>query len=76
MKGAVGSFDVCSTERLLDILGYIPLTITQAAAFINHNRRTVQCYLAALEKDKQILTEPRASKSAFRTWKLSFVQFN
>ncbi len=56
-KGAVGSFDKYTTERLLDVLGYIPLAITQAAAFINRNRCTLQGYLAALEKDKQNLTD-------------------
>lgn len=83
-KGAVGSFDKYSTERLLDVLGYIPLTITQAAAFIIRNRWTFQGYLAALEKDKQNLTDylsqelqdPRRPRdfpnSIFRTWKLSF----
>ena len=39
-KGAVGSFDKHSTERLLDVLGYNPLAITQAAAFMNRNRMT------------------------------------
>ncbi|KAF6238668.1 hypothetical protein HO173_003174 [Letharia columbiana] len=51
LKGSASSFDVSSTERLLDVLGSIPLAITQAAAFINRNRWTVQGYLAALEKD-------------------------
>ena len=85
LKGSVSSFDVSSTtERLLDVLGYIPLAITQAAAFINRNRWTLQGYLAALAKDKQNLTEylsqelqdPRRPRgfpnSVFRTWKLSF----
>ena len=83
-KGAVGSFDKYSTERLLGVLGYIPLAITQAAAFIIRNRWTLQGYLAALEKDKQNLTDylsqelqdPRRPRgfpnSVFRTWKLSF----
>ena len=30
----MGSFDKYSTERLLDVLGYIPLAITQAAALL------------------------------------------
>ncbi|KAL9098647.1 MAG: hypothetical protein Q9163_005731 [Psora crenata] len=42
---------------LLDVLGYIPLAITQAAAFIKRNRMSVQGYLAALEKDNQNLTD-------------------
>ena len=86
MKGVVGSFEVCSTERLLDILGCIPLAITQAAAFISRNRWTVQGYLAALEKDKQNLMDhlsqdlqdPRRPQgfpnSVFRTWMISFDQ--
>ena len=86
LKGAGGSFDVSSTGRLLDVLGYIPLAITQAAAFIKRNRMTVQGYLAALEKDKQHMTDylsqelqdprrPRGfSDSVFRTWNLSFDQ--
>ncbi len=86
LKGSTSSFDVSSTERLLDVLGCIPLAITQAAAFIHRNRWTVQGYLAALEKDKQNLTDhlsqelqdPRRLRgfpnSVFRTWKLSFDQ--
>ena len=86
MKGFADSFDVCSTERLLEALGYIPLAITQAAAFIKRNRWTVQGYLAALEKDNQNLTDhlsqelqdsrrPRGfPNSVFRTWKISFDQ--
>ena len=86
MKGAGASFDVYNTERLLDVLGYIPLAITQAAAFIKRNRVSVQGYLAVLEKDNQTLTDylsqdlqdPRRPHSVpisvFRTWKLSFDQ--
>ena len=86
LKGSTSSFDVFSRERLLDVLGSIPLAITQAAAFINRNRMTIQSYLAALEKDKQNLTDylsqelqdPRRPRgfpnSVFRTWKLSFDQ--
>ena len=84
---AEDAFDRSETaiaRRLLDVLGYIPLAITQAAAFIKRNRMTVQGYLAALEKDKQNLTDhlsqelqdhrrPRGfPNSVFRTWKLSF----
>ncbi len=86
LKGSASSFDICNIERLLDVLGSIPLAITQAAAFIHRNRWTVQGYLAALEKDKQNLTDhlsqelqdPRRPRgfpnSVFRTWKLSFDQ--
>ena len=86
LEGSASSFDVFSIERLLDVLGYIPLAITQAAAFVNRNRWTIQGYTAALEKDKQNLTDhlsqelqdPRRRRgfpnSVFRTWKLSFDQ--
>ena len=84
---AEDAFDRCELSvigRLLDVLGYIPLAITQAAAFINRNRSTLQGYLGALEKDKQNLTDylsqelhdPRRPRgfpnSVFQTWKLSF----
>ena len=84
---AKDAFDRCELSvigRLLDVLGYIPLAITQAAAFINRNRSTLQGYLGAFEKDKQNLTDylsqelhdPRRPRgfpnSVFRTWKLSF----
>lgn len=86
---AKDAFDLCEpavVKRLLDILGCIPLAITQAAAFIKRNRRTVQGYLTAIEKDNQNLTDhlsqelqdPRRLRSfpnsVFRTWKLSFEQ--
>ena len=57
VKGAADSFDMRSAAWLLDILGYIPLAITQAAAFIGRNRWTIQGYLAALEKDQQNLMD-------------------
>jgi len=71
-------------SRLLEILGYIPLAITQASAFINRNGLTIQGYLTALEKDEQNLMDylsqelqdPRRKRgspnSVFRTWSLSF----
>lgn len=86
LDGAGSSLDVLSTRRLLNILGYIPLAITQAAAFIKRNKWTIRCYLTALERNKQNLTDhlsqelqdsrrPRGfSNSVFRTWKLSFDQ--
>ena len=49
--------DTASLERLLDVLGHIPLAITQAAAFMNRNRWSLRKYLAALEKDEQNLTD-------------------
>ena len=86
VKGAVGPFDEPGAIRLLDILGYNPLAITQAAAFINRNQINIQTYLADLERDKQNLADylsqelqdPRRPRgypnSVFRTWKLSFDQ--
>ncbi len=73
-------------SKLLDILGYIPLAITQASAFINRNRWTIQGYLTAVEKDEQNLMgflsqelqdhrrQRGVPNSVFRTWNLSFRQ--
>ena len=86
LEGAAGSFDTLTTKRLLEILGCMPLAITQAAAFIKRTEMTVQDYLAALEKDKQNLKDflikdlqdhrrqPGFPNSIFRTWELSFKQ--
>ena len=84
VKTAVGSFDKHKAKRLLDVLGCNPLAVTQAAAFMNRNRMTIQIYIADLEGDKrnlaaylsQELQDPRRPRgfpnSVFRTWKLSF----
>ena len=76
-------------RKLLEALGYIPLAITQAAAFISHNSILVTEYLAALNKSylnlkghlstelqdpRRDSKEPGAQNSVFRTWKLSFDQ--
>ena len=73
-------------RRLLDILGYIPLAITQAGAYIKRNRQAIQGYLAALEKNQQSLMDrlsqelqdPRRPlgfpNAVFQTWNLSFDQ--
>ncbi len=86
LREDIDLLDTSSLERLLDVLGHIPLAITQAAAFMNRNRMSLQKYLAALEKDEQNLIdhlsedlrdhrrEPRFPNSVFRTWKLSFDQ--
>ena len=84
-KAAVGSSDKHSTERLLDVLEYNPLAITQAAAFMSRNRMTTQSYLEDLEREQNLadylsqeLQDPRRPlgfpNSVFRTWKLSFDQ--
>jgi len=86
LREDIDLLDTSSLERLLDVLGHIPLAITQAAAFMNRNSMSLQKYLAALEKDEQNLVdhlsedlrdhrrEPGFPNSVFRTWKLSFVQ--
>jgi len=86
LREDIDLLDTSSLERLLDVLGHIPLAITQAAAFMNRNSMSLQKYLAALEKDEQNLVdhlsedlrdhrrEPGFPNSVFRTWKLSFDQ--
>jgi tetratricopeptide (TPR) repeat protein len=81
--------DDCSTpamDTLVEILGRIPLAITQAAAFINRNKISVQEYVRELDLGKQNFMqylskdlqdprrEPGFPNSVFRTWKLSFDQ--
>ncbi|RDL35854.1 uncharacterized protein BP5553_06466 [Venustampulla echinocandica] len=76
------------SKELLDALGYLPLAITQAAAFINENTMTVVEYLEAFyssnselqELLSQDLGDPRrdldTQNSITRTWKLSFDQIS
>jgi tetratricopeptide (TPR) repeat protein len=71
-------------KRLLQVLDYIPLAISQAATFMRQNKMTIKEYTNALEKDEKSLkdclsTEFRDHRreegfpnSIFRTWKLSF----
>ncbi len=81
--------DNSSTETvqiLLKELGFIPLAITQAAAFISENSMTVAAYIQCLlESDSELqdyldedLPDPRrdpsSENSVIRTWKLSFDQ--
>jgi tetratricopeptide (TPR) repeat protein len=78
--------DEADSKKLLHALGYLPLAITQAAAFISENRMTVSGYLEALrasdEDIKDLLSEEledsrrdsRTRNSVIRTWKLSFDQ--
>jgi tetratricopeptide (TPR) repeat protein len=75
-----------NVEDLLYILGYLPLAITQAAAFINENNITASEYLDALrasDRDiKDLLSEELEDSrrdtdlpnSVIQTWKLSFDQ--
>lgn len=90
LEGIEVSFDVSGTKRLLEILGNIPLAITQAAAFIKRNRSimTIQGYTAALEKDQQSLMQHLTLElqdhrrqtgypnAVFLTWKRSFDQIS
>jgi tetratricopeptide (TPR) repeat protein len=74
------------SAKLVGILEYIPLAITQAAAFINQNKMSLAKYLAALEKDDENLRDFLSAEiqdarrergfpnAVFRTWKLSFNQ--
>ena len=57
LKLSTGIHDKTSSEKLLDILAHIPLAITQASAFMRHNRMSTQEYLEALEKDRLNLTD-------------------
>ena len=73
-------------DKLVEILGRIPLAITQAAAFINRNKISIAEYVDELAIDKQSFMaylsedlqdprrEPGFPNSIFRTWKLSFNQ--
>jgi tetratricopeptide (TPR) repeat protein len=73
-------------DKLVEILGRIPLAITQAAAFINRNKISIAEYVDELAINKQSFMaylsedlqdprrEPGFPNSIFRTWKLSFNQ--
>ena len=85
-RGVMDQSDTLKSEELVEILGGIPLAITQAAAFMVRNRFKVEQYLAALEKDERTrmdflstdLQDSRRERgtpnSVFRTWSLSFEQ--
>jgi hypothetical protein len=49
--------DEVESEELLEALGYLPLAITQAAAFINENAIMVAEYLEAFHSDDSELQE-------------------
>ena len=73
-------------QILIEILGNIPLAITQAAAFIQENCITVKTYLEELKASDSDLQDyldknlpdprryPGSENSVTRTWKLSFDQ--
>lgn len=74
------------TATLVDILGNIPLAITQAAAFMLENSMAVTAYLQELETSDSDLQDyldenlpdprryPNSENSVTRTWKISFDQ--
>jgi len=79
-------WNAADAGTLLETLGYIPLAITQAAAFVGHYDMSLEDYLAAINKNdsnlKNYLSEELEDdrrergnpNSVFRTWKLSFDQ--
>ena len=79
-----GSSNDDASRRLLEALGYIPLAITQAAAFIGENYISVTQYLEIFHKSdsdvQDLLNEElrdrrrdaQAHNSIIKTWKLSF----
>jgi tetratricopeptide (TPR) repeat protein len=83
-----GYWDVAVARDLLEVLGYIPLAITQAAAYMRQNRVSMEKYLKALSQSDSNLVEhlttelldPRRRRdtpsSVFLTWKLSFDQIS
>ena len=79
-----GSPDDEPSMRLLEALGYIPLAITQAAAFISENHISLTQYLEMFRKSdsdvQDLLNEDvqdrrrdaQAHNSIIRMWKMSF----
>ena len=79
-------WDDADAMKLIEELSYLPLAITQAAAFICENEVTISEYLELLDTSdadlKDLLSEhledPRrdldTENSVMRTWKLSFDQ--
>ena len=81
-----GSLDKTKSSELLELLGYLPLAITQAAAFISENSITVEEYLETLSAEdseiQDLMSEDlpdlrrdfESQNSVIRTWKVSFDQ--
>ena len=79
-----GSSDDDPSMRLLEALGYIPLAITQAAAFISENQISLTQYLKMFHKSdsdiQDLLNEDLGDRrrdsqghnSIIKTWKMSF----
>ena len=79
-------YDESDMEKLVHELDYLPLAISQAAAFVEENSISIPEYLEALEGDDaeeflhEELNDSRRDEesvnSVFRTWKLSFDQIS
>jgi tetratricopeptide (TPR) repeat protein len=90
LKSKIAEEDWCEEDavKLVAELSYLPLAITQAAAFISENSLTVSEYLDTLHAGdddvKELLSshleDPRrewdTENSVMRTWKLSFDQIS
>ena len=84
LKGKKSHSDKAEVDSLLEELDYLPLAISQAAAFIEENRISISDYTTALlgEGAEEFLDEElddcrrdeESVNSAFRTWKMSFDQ--
>jgi tetratricopeptide (TPR) repeat protein len=80
------SWSDTDSDTLVEVLGYIPLAITQSAAFVKRYRTPLPRYLKSLEKHEQNLkdslrrefedyTRERGFPNAvFQTWEVSFDQ--
>ena len=81
-------WDEPDAKRLVKELSYLPLAITQAAAFVSENSCPINEYLDALHSGKEDLEELLSEhleddrrerdteNSVMRTWKLSFDQIS
>jgi hypothetical protein len=45
------------SDRLLEVMGRIPLAVTQAATFMRGNKMSLEKYSSMLEKDEQNLKD-------------------
>ena len=78
------NFDTVKIRSLLGELDFLPLAVSQAAAFINENGVTIEDYINALQGEDadeflhEELDDSRRDEesvnSVFRTWKLSYDQ--
>jgi tetratricopeptide (TPR) repeat protein len=78
--------DKAKSSKLLEVLGHLPLAITQAAAYISENSITIEEYLETICAEdsgiQDLLNEGlpdhrrdfESQNSVIRTWKVSFDQ--